>query len=73
MVPPADDAEDGDGARALRVKLVRLFSLVVVIHFARLFSLGTDDYLTITIARADGEDIEDEENKWKELGLQNAG
>lgn len=29
--------------------------------------------LTITIARADGEDIEDEENKWKELGLQNAG
>lgn len=71
MVPPADDAEDGDGARALRVKLgcsrsSSLFTLPA-------FSLATDDYLTITIARADGEDNEDEENEWKELGLQNAG
>jgi len=71
MVPPADDAEDGDGARALRVKLGCSHSSLSFTLLA--ISLGTDDYLTTTIARAEGEDIEDEENKWKELGLQNAG
>lgn len=62
------------------MEMVRALSRVKLgcSHSSSLFtllanSLGTDDYRTITIARTDGEDIEDEENKWKELGLQNAG
>ena len=67
MVPPADDAEDGDGARALETNSAVLTR--------RRYSLCSPSHsgLTITIVRADGEDIEDEDNKWKELGLQNAG